>query len=224
MAKAKDGAGNTGEGAEGNREERAPSTSGHAEKKSRARKTKARTPLMPTRSEQKATKAGLSPADRAALKEKAAELLPPPVAAPGMKPTTEERKREDAKRRMLAALMTPGVWTVRQAAVAAAIDFSTHYGWAREDERYAAAVKDAIEVQTQYLEEAAHRRAYGEGMKQPSDLLAIFLLKGRRPDTYRDNAKVEHGGTNGGPMVVQVVSYADPKAAPPKPAQKKEGA
>lgn len=207
-----------GERGEVKREKNALGTPAHTVKKdvSVPKLSAPITPAFP------AKKPKLSAADRVALKEKAASMLPPVAASvPGMKPTPAEKKRADGKQRMLVALMTPGVFTVRKAALVAGVDFSSHYEWAREDERYAAAAKDAIELQTQYLEEAAHQRAIGEHGKQPSDLLAIFLLKGRRPEVYRDNAKIEHGGNAGGPLSVQIVSFADPKAAPP---QKKEDA
>lgn len=40
-------------------------------------------------------------------------------------------------------------------------------------------------------------------VRKPSDVLAIFLLKGRRPEKFRDNAVVTHQGPNGGPMEVK---------------------
>ena len=38
-----------------------------------------------------------------------------------------------------------------------------------------------------------HRRKY-------SDNLLMFMLKGRRPETFRDNASIEHSGQTGAPL------------------------
>jgi hypothetical protein len=43
-----------------------------------------------------------------------------------------------------------------------------------------------------------------------SDNLLMFVLKAKRPDKYRDNATVEHTGTGGGPMALEVI-FIDPK-------------
>jgi hypothetical protein len=37
-------------------------------------------------------------------------------------------------------------------------------------------------------------------IKRYSDTLLIFLMKGARPEKYRDNARVEHTGKDGGPI------------------------
>jgi hypothetical protein len=37
-------------------------------------------------------------------------------------------------------------------------------------------------------------------VKKYSDTLLIFLMKGARPEKYRDNAKIEHTGPGGGPV------------------------
>ena len=39
-------------------------------------------------------------------------------------------------------------------------------------------------------------------IRKPSDTLLIFLLKGAKPDKYRDNAKIEHSGPGGAPIPV----------------------
>jgi hypothetical protein len=75
----------------------------------------------------------------------------------------------------------------------------------RRDEEFAAAWADAIEEATETLERVAVRRAmvgtdrpiFNGGkqvgtVREVSDTLLIFLLKARRPDVYRDNAKIEH--------------------------------
>lgn len=82
---------------------------------------------------------------------------------------------------------------------------------------------DAIEEGLDYLEEEARRRAY-EGTLKPvfyqgdevgyvrefSDTLMIFLLKGRRPEVYGDRVKQEITGSGGGPIeVIEVVGGSD---------------
>lgn len=44
--------------------------------------------------------------------------------------------------------------------------------------------------------------------KIPSDVLAMFLLKAKRPTIYRDNASMEMAGKDGGPLQVEVIFRA----------------
>jgi hypothetical protein len=83
----------------------------------------------------------------------------------------------------------------------------TPYEWRNNDPEFAKAWDIAINVGTDLLEDEAWRRAY-QGTDRPvyqngalvgavrdySDNLLMFLLRGRRPQTYRDNAKVEMSG------------------------------
>lgn len=87
------------------------------------------------------------------------------------------------------------------------------YEWRAADPAFATAWDEAVEAGTDELEEEARRRAY-EGVDEPvfyqgemcgtirkySDTLLIFLLKGRRPDKYRENVRTEHTGKDGGPI------------------------
>ena len=76
------------------------------------------------------------------------------------------------------------------------------------DEDFAREWDDAVEAGTDCLEDEAFRRAF-EGTEKPvgfykgqasahvkeySDTLMIFLLKGRRPDKYRESVQHEHSG------------------------------
>jgi hypothetical protein len=84
----------------------------------------------------------------------------------------------------------------------------TAYRWRADDETFAADWDEAKAIGLEALEDEATRRAF-EGTQKPvyylgaqvgtiqeySDTLAIFLLKGGKPDKYRDNAKIEHSGT-----------------------------
>lgn len=88
---------------------------------------------------------------------------------------------------MLAALAKTG--NVSASARAAGIDRATHYKWLHIDAEYAAAVEIAIDDAVDVLEAVARQRAI-----HGSDLLLIFLLKGHRPEKYRDRYEVKHDG------------------------------
>lgn len=63
------------------------------------------------------------------------------------------------------------------------------WDWRQEDPEFMEAFNSVEEADTQELEAIARERAV-----EKSDLLMMFLLKGRKPLTYRDNVKVEHSG------------------------------
>ena len=69
----------------------------------------------------------------------------------------------------------------------------THYDWLERDAEYAVAFESAHDEAADNLEEEARRRAMAG-----SDTLLIFLLKGARPDRYRE--RHEHTGPKGGPF------------------------
>jgi hypothetical protein len=118
----------------------------------------------------------------------------------------ERRKRRIAKKdrvRFLEALAAG--WAVRHAAKLAGHGFQRWYELRDEDEDFAAAWAEAIEQGTQRLEDEALRRAVdgydeetfnGEGelvrrVRRYDGALLQTLLKGRRPDVYREGANVE---------------------------------
>jgi len=111
--------------------------------------------------------------------------------------------------------------TVTLACQAAKVGRSTVYS-ARADEKFADAW-DAVEAETtDAMEREAYRRAV-EGVTEPlvsagkhvtnvqkySDTLLIFLLKARRPKTYRENVKVEHAGRIDGKHVIEIPDTTD---------------
>lgn len=85
-----------------------------------------------------------------------------------------------------------------------------------EDDDFMKYYQLAEKAHTHYLESEAQRRAV-QGVKEPvfyqgevighkvkySDNLLMFLLKGKEPEQYRDNAKVEVTGDGGGPIKVE---------------------
>lgn len=117
------------------------------------------------------------------------------------------------KRALLAAFAEGG--TILHACRAVGVGRRTHYGWMASDPAYAEAFADAREQAADALEAEARRRAV-EGVEEPvyqggkqvgtirrySDTLLIFLLKGARPEKYRDRVTAEHTGPGGGPLRV----------------------
>lgn len=110
----------------------------------------------------------------------------------------------------LAALASSG-GNVTRACEAVDISRLCAYKWRDNDPEFAEAWDHAKQVGADVLEDEAIRRAH-EGVDEPvfykgkklrttvrkySDTLLIFLLKGARPDKYRDNAKIEHTGRIG---------------------------
>lgn len=87
------------------------------------------------------------------------------------------------------------------------ISRNTAYEHRQQDEAFAIAWADVEEETTEAMEAEAYRRGT-LGVEKPiyqggalvgyvqefSDTLLIFMLKARRPDKYRENVKVEHGG------------------------------
>jgi hypothetical protein len=118
----------------------------------------------------------------------------------------ERRKRRIAKKdrdRFLEALAAG--WAVRHAAKLAGHGFQRWYELREQDEGFAVAWAEAIEQGTQRLEDEALRRAVdgydeetfnGEGemvrrVRRYDGALLQTLLKGRRPEVYREGAAVE---------------------------------
>jgi hypothetical protein len=109
------------------------------------------------------------------------------------------------KRAMIAALSQSG--NITTAAGVAKTSRQNHYNWLAIDPAYGDAVKAAMQAAGDRLEEEARRRAT-EGTLEPvfyqgdkvgtvrrfSDTLLIFLLKGAKPEKYRDRTDVRHSG------------------------------
>jgi len=103
---------------------------------------------------------------------------------------------------------------ISRACKAANVGRQTHYNW-MEDAAYREAFSEAQDQAIDVLETEARRRAIegvrklkfheGQALIDPmtgeyyqeldySDTLLIFLMKGARPNVYRDNTKVETDG------------------------------
>jgi hypothetical protein len=113
-----------------------------------------------------------------------------------------QRKKQRA---FLTAYATCGV--ISRAAEAAGIARQTHYDWMNNDPEYVEAFKQAEEEAAESLEAEARRRAL-EGWEEPvyykgrvvgsvrkySDTLLMFMLKGAKPEKYKERAEVKHEG------------------------------
>ncbi len=103
--------------------------------------------------------------------------------------TSAERAKTDRetwKAAFLKAFRDTGI--VRAACVAAGIDRSTAYDERRRSKTFAKAWDEAKEDAADTLEAVARQRATAK--IEPSDTLLIFLLKGMRPEVYRERYEV----------------------------------
>jgi len=115
------------------------------------------------------------------------------------------QRRKDWQTPFLGAFAELGMVTA--ACEAAGISRDTAYQERQRDEAFALAWADVEERSTETMEAEAYRRAV-TGTTKPlvsagkhvcdvqeySDSLLQFMLRARRPDRYRENVKVEHGG------------------------------
>lgn len=100
-----------------------------------------------------------------------------------------------------------------RSAQAAGIERTTVYARQKASKTFAAQMAEAEKDALEELELEAYRRAV-HGTKRPvwfkgercgfvreySDTLLVVLLKARAPEKYRENTKIEHAGSNGGPI------------------------
>ncbi|PWB77647.1 MAG: hypothetical protein C3F15_02880 [Holophagae bacterium] len=87
---------------------------------------------------------------------------------------------------------------IRYAAEVAQVSRQTVLNHRRADPEFAAAEELARQDGVERLERDVMRRACGEDVERPSDLLSIFVLKALKPELYRDTVdhrvvgKVQH--------------------------------
>lgn len=101
-------------------------------------------------------------------------------------------KLTDNKKKKFFAELATGQ-SVTAAALAISVSRTALYNLRDADEEFAAGWADAIEQGIDALEDEAVRRA-----KAGSDTLLIFLLKGARPEKYRERHEVM--GKDGAPL------------------------
>lgn len=92
------------------------------------------------------------------------------------------------KRDEFLAVLSEGE-SVQSAANAIAVSRQAVYKLRETDDGFAALWDGAINSGTDILEDEAVRRA-----KKSSDVLLMFLLKGRRPEKYKDRTDITSGG------------------------------
>lgn len=113
---------------------------------------------------------------------------------------------EQKKEAFLAALEQ--CYTVWGACKAAGIGSRrTPYDWRENDEKFAKAWDDAIESAVDRLEQSMYEKA----LKGTDTIATIFMLKGGRPEKYKDRVANEHTGKGGGP--IEVANVRDQLAA-----------
>lgn len=114
------------------------------------------------------------------------------------------------------------VGNVTRAAEIAEVDRSMHYYWMANDPDYKDQFREAENQANDRLEQEARRRAV-EGTLKPvfhkgeecgvvreySDTLLIFLMKGAMPEKYKERQQTELTGKDGGPIQHQVKQLTD---------------
>jgi hypothetical protein len=124
-----------------------------------------------------------------------------PQAGDNNKRTSRVQPKKEME--FLAVLRETG-GNVSRACAAIHLTRTRVYEWRAADPLFAIAWDEAVEFGTDDLEEEARRRAL-EGVDEPvfyqgeecgvirkySDTLLIFLLKGRRPDRYRERVTID---------------------------------
>ncbi len=104
----------------------------------------------------------------------------------------------------------------------------TAYDWKAADPEFAGEWGKALDIGVDALEDEATRRAV-DGVDEPvfyqgeavgvvrkySDTLLIFLLKGRRPEKYRDRPSHAIGVPDDGPVTFEVIIPGIPEWRPP---------
>lgn len=115
--------------------------------------------------------------------------------------TPGQETRDNKKRRFLKVFRNNG-GKLFLACELMGLHHNTVWEWRQKDKEFAGRYEAALEASTDEMEREMERRA-----KKKSDLLIMFSLKGRRPDKYRDNAKLDVAGS----VTVNLVSYADGK-------------
>jgi len=135
-------------------------------------------------------------------------------------------KKLSGRQRLMIVALWENRGTVRYACVKAGICHSTHYDWKKENSDYAAALEVVTTALVDLLESEAERRAAqglvrkkftgkGEPVMDPetgeqyverefSDPLLMFLLKGLRPEKYRDNVNMQAHIEHAGKVVIQL--------------------
>lgn len=122
------------------------------------------------------------------------------------KTSTAHTRHHDWQTPFLNNLSRNGI--ILEACQAAKISRTTYYEHYKADREFARLADLALEEAGDVLEAEARRRAIVE----KSDTLLIFLLKGIKPEKFRETREVT--GPNGGPVLFsEIVAVLQPEAA-----------
>ena len=88
---------------------------------------------------------------------------------------------------------------ISKACIVAKISRPTAYAERERNAVFAQEWEDALEHIADDLEDVARQRAV-----DGSDVLLIFLLKGLKPDKYRENKRVEVAGDKEAPLQIEI--------------------
>lgn len=127
---------------------------------------------------------------------------------------------QQKKRAFLAAFAEVG--NITRAAEISKCSRDMHYSWLKNDPDYPALFRQADQQACDRLEQEARRRAI-EGTEKPvfhkgeqcgvvreySDTLLIFLMKGAMPEKYKERQAHEVTGKGGGPIEVKRYDHLD---------------
>ena len=106
------------------------------------------------------------------------------------------QQTQQHKKKFLEGFLFAG--TITAGCEYAGVNRTTFYRWLESCPAFVEEYEKAKEAVTDNLEREAIRRAYNG-----SDTLLIFLLKGNKPDKYREKTQTEHIGT--GEIILRVV-------------------
>ena len=126
------------------------------------------------------------------------------------------------KRKVFLAILAKTGVVAEAARACGHTDTSTFQAYRRQDEDFAEAWDHSLEAAAHVLEEEAIRRAT-EGVMEPvfykgevagykvnySDTLMMFILRGLKPGTYRDNARGGDMNVNFGIAVLPMTAQSD---------------
>jgi len=121
----------------------------------------------------------------------------------------DSRSRKVQQKSFLTQLEQTG--NITMACRKAKVARRTIYDWLQKDRQFKSAFDESVKIGIELLEDEAQRRAF-HGYKKPvyqggslvgyvqeySDTLLIFLLKGKKPEIYKDRQEVT--GKDGGPL------------------------
>lgn len=134
-------------------------------------------------------------------------------------------KRTLERRKRFLEALDQARGNVSNACEAARIGRQTAYDWRNGEDSFRSEWDAVVDKHMDALESEIYRRAH-KGTEKPvfyqgeqcgsileySDTLAMFILKGHRPEKYRENIKQEIGGVGGGPLCIEV-EFIEEKAA-----------